>query len=433
MAAIITTDMRVKNANQYIDTVSTDSVYFFVGKTQQWGSSDSASEIETPVDTWHDQQTAWQRMFAMKKIAGSDVSHAIPRYTWESGQTYAEYDDQDSALSTKRYYVITDSLSVYKCLKAGNGASYDEPTGTSPSVNAEEADGYIWKYMYTLTGTQTSKYLTGSYMPVETLTGGDDGSGQWDVQDQAIAGAIHNIKVTNGGSGYTSGTVSVTVTGDGSNCTATANVVAGVVDSITVTNIGSGYNQAKVTITDSGSGANATARAIISPEGGHGSNPVNELGGFYTITNIELDGAEGGDIATDNEYRQLGMILNPYDFGTSNVSNATTLRTTKSLTLTNVNGTFQPDDTITGQTSGVSAYIDSVDGSTIYYHQEEGTGYGSFTNGEQINAGSVTADISALGDPEAEPFSGQIIYLENRAAVDRATDQIEDVKLILEF
>jgi len=29
MAAIITTDMRVKNANQYIDTVSTDSVYFF--------------------------------------------------------------------------------------------------------------------------------------------------------------------------------------------------------------------------------------------------------------------------------------------------------------------------------------------------------------------------------------------------------------------
>ena len=35
--------------------------------------------------------------------------------------------------------------------------------------------------------------------------------------------------------------------------------------------------------------------------------------------------------------------------------------------------------------------------------------------------------------PEVERYSGNIMYLENRGAVTRAADQIEDIKLIIEM
>ena len=442
MAAIITNRMRIKNADKFLDTVSSDSVYFFIGRTQPWANSDTS--IVTPVDSENDQVLAQQKMIAMKLIAASDTSHAVTRYNWTSGTTYAEYDDQDSALTTKQFYVLTDDFNVYKCLKAGSGASVVKPTGTAYTVNAEESDGYIWKYMYTLSGTTTDKFLTNTFMPVQTL-GSDDGSLQWDVQDNAVDGAIYRIKVTNGGSGYTSAPT-VTITGDGTGAAATATVSNGEVTEILIdTDVnglftgdeGSGYKQANVTITGGG-GSNATARAVISPVGGHGVDAVTELGGFFTMLNIQLDGEDGsGDFPVDNEYRQLGMVLNPYDYGTTNVSTATTRIAQQSLTWTgSITGNINVDDTITGGSSGAVAYVDSIDtdNNTIRFHQEAATGYTDFAPTETITASSGgSVSVTAVNDPEVDKFTGEVLYIENRSAVNRATDQIEDVKLVLEF
>jgi len=432
MAAIITQRMRINNANNFISSVSSDSMYFFIGRSQEWPSSDTA--IATPVDSENDQYGAQQKMVAMKKVAGSDVTSAVTRYNWTSGTTYAEYDDQDSALTTKQYYVITDAFNVYKCLQAGSGASVVKPEGTTTYANAETADGYIWKYMYTLTGIQTSRFLTNTFIPITTLES-DDGSLQWDVQDNAVDGAIHRIRITNGGTGYTSAPT-VTIDGDGNGATATATVSAGAVTEIEINTIGSGYNQAVVTFTGGG-GSDAAARVVISPPGGHGSDPVNELGGFFTMINVQLDGEDGsGDFPVDNDYRQLGMVLNPVNYGTTTTATATTLIATDQLTYTGISGgSFTVDGTITGGTSGAVAYIDSIDTDTgtIRYHQESDTGFEAFQSGETISAGSVSATIDSLVDPEVEKFSGEVLYIENRAAVTRAADQIEDVKLVLEF
>jgi len=442
MAAIITNRMRIKNADKFLDTVSSDSVYFFIGRTQPWANSDTT--IVTPVDSENDQVLAQQKMIAMKLIAASDTSHAVTRYNWTSGTTYAEYDDQDSALTTKQFYVLTDDFNVYKCLKAGSGASVVKPTGTSYEVNAEESDGYIWKYMYTLSGTTTDKFLTNTFMPVQTLSS-DDGSLQWDVQDNVVDGAIYRIKVTNGGSGYTSAPT-VTITGDGTGAAATATVSNGEVTEILIdTDVnglftgdeGSGYKQANVTITGGG-GSNATARAVISPVGGHGVDAVTELGGFFTMLNVQLDGEDGaGDFPVDNEYRQLGMVLNPYDYGTTNVSTATTRIAQQSLTWTaSITGNINVDDTITGGSSGAVAYVDSIDtdNNTIRFHQEAATGYTDFAPTETITASSGgSVSVTAVNDPEVDKFTGEVLYIENRSAVNRATDQIEDVKLVLEF
>lgn len=53
------------------------------------------------------------------------------------------------------------------------------------------------------------------------------------------------------------------------------------------------------------------AEPIISPQGGHGSNPVAELGGRALMINKKYSGSEGGKLTTQNEFRQFGIIKNP--------------------------------------------------------------------------------------------------------------------------
>lgn len=434
MVAIVTKQIRVNNAGSFVSDVGTNSTFLFIGRSQAWPNSDTS--VATPQDTVSDKNNVHQNMIALKKVAQSDVSHAITRYNWISGTTYTEYDDQLATLGSSQYYVITDELNVYKCLKQGTGASVVKPTGqTTTAANAETSDGYIWKFMYSLSGTQATKFLTNSFVPVNILTS-DDGSLQYQVQDNAQDGAIHRIRITAGGTGYTSAPT-VTIQGDGLNATATATVSGGSVTEIDMSNIGSGYNQAKITISGGG-GSGAEARAVISPPGGHGANAADELGGFFVMANVNLDSDEGsGDFPIDNDYRQLGLIRNPFDHGTTTVATATTLYATPTITYgTTTGGSWAVDDIVTGGTSGAKAYITSDDSTNgvLRYHQDDTTGYGTFSSGETItNPGGVSATINSLGDPEVEKFSGEVLYIENRSPVQRAASQIEDIKLVLEF
>jgi len=69
--------------------------------------------------------------------------------------------------------------------------------------------------------------------------------------------------------------------------------------------------------------------------------------------------------------------------------------------------------------------------------------HGYFTNSEVIAANTTGASGSgasatangngSVTGGDLTRFSGDIIYVENRSPVTRAADQIEDVKLIIEF
>lgn len=74
-------------------------------------------------------------------------------------------------------------------------------------------------------------------------------------------GMIDSIQVTNGGTGYTSATVSITST-TGKGATAIAVVSNGTISAINVTNPGTGYKDATVIIAGDGSDAIATATLI---------------------------------------------------------------------------------------------------------------------------------------------------------------------------
>jgi hypothetical protein len=53
------------------------------------------------------------------------------------------------------------------------------------------------------------------------------------------------------------------------------------------------------------------ATPIMSPPGGHGSNPVKELGASSIMIVKEYRGDEGGKISTENDFRQFGLLLDP--------------------------------------------------------------------------------------------------------------------------
>jgi hypothetical protein len=266
--------------------------------------------------------------------------------------------------------------------------------------------------------------LTTDYIPVQTLAS-DGGEDQWDVQAAAVNGSINIIKVTSGGSGYATAPA-VTITGDGSGATANATIVANVVTAITVTNAGTGYTRATVAFA---SGA-ATATAIISPKGGHGADAVEELGGKYVIINTRLEGGESNTISTANEFRQVGLVRDPYLFGTTTRATGSSYRQTFRYTLGSVTGTFLRDETVTSGSNTASV----VEWSTPNLFVTRPINFG-FANSATVTGGTsgATATITAINTPSLEAYTGDLLYVENRVPISRASDQIEDVKLIIQF
>ena len=529
MAAIVTSNFRVLNANNFKEDVSDSSVYVSIGKSDVWSltTSDTTDTTPfTPEDHLDDEGEARANLIGMKKVAASDLSHVIPRYTWTSGNSYVAWDSDDGSIFDKAFYIVTSEFKVYKCIKAGGGASSIQPTQTLTDPQTE-SDGYIWKYMYTIGVADAEKFLTNSYMPVKTvslsaegvvaattsssttvvLTGvnlditvgmtvsGTNISGTPTVsartgntltlstaqsltasdiltfafasdsdaetslteadfaqylnqkasRDSSTAAGIERIEVTAGGTGYTSAPT-VTITGDGSGATATATVAAGVVTTITVTGKGTNYSVADIVISGGG-GSDATARAVLSPKAGHGVDPKSELGGFFMSLNVQLDGADGnGDLTVGNDFRQIMLIKNPKVYNATPlagaIASADTLKATSYLDFdAAVDVTdYTVDELLVGQTSGAQAYVVEIDSANgyIYYHQNDKTGYASFTDGEDVQGQSSTTtgaleSASAVGNPEVDRSSGDILFLENRDPINRTTTQIEDIKVILEF
>ena len=92
------------------------------------------------------------------------------------------------------------------------------------------------------------------------------------------------------------------------------------------------------------------------------------------------------------------------------------------------------DDTITDDTTGVSAHVVEVDsdgsGNTRFrFIQNSNHVIGSFLPGNTINTNTGT--IGSDSDGYVDIYSGELLYLENRTRVERSLIQSEDIKIIL--
>lgn len=431
---------RVNSAEQFKESVTEPSpntnLYLAYGKVTAWPNDASPSVANTSVSTEYE---IWNNMIAGKKILGYDISHAIPRFNWTANTKYIAYDHRNSNLydGNTQFYVLTSDYNVYKCLANNNGAnSTVEPTAINPNAPTETSDGYIWKYMYTVSDSELLRFTTPNYIPVKTLPG-DEGSLQWDVQEAATEGAIYAIQLANAGSGYTNtSTITVTISGDGSSATATANinVTSQTVSTISMTDYGQGYTYATVTISGGG-GSGAQGVAIISPPGGHGSNPIYELGGSSLILNPYLRGTEENKLPATNDVRQISLIKDPLKRATENVS--TNLVFVQALTLTTIGtGDYQEDEIVYQGTSVSSA---TFSGRVVSWNSSNGILVVINTNGNPTSqsltgANSTTSRfISDTRSNDLKPYSGQILYVNNLSPITRSSDQTEEYKIVLKF
>lgn len=452
MAAVITDFFKKSIVQDIIDGIndSSDRYYIGVGRSEYW---DSADNPITPTNTMKDIREFRQSLQSVKKILSTSFS--VARVNWTTGTTYAQYDDTQVGHPSPNYYVLNQNHHVYVCLRTGRDTtgsavpSTVEPTGSNNHA-FETADGYVWKFLYTISALEANYFLSANYMPVSKIVGelDSDATGiqikHKEIQDTAVGGMITSIVVTDGGSGYTS-KPTVTITGNSADSdysiTAFIDSSTNTVSKIEFDNDSStlsyptGFDYAEVSISGGG-GTGATARAVLTDHNGLGFDARSDLKASGLMLHAKTQGSLD-DFIILQDFRQIGIIKNPKK-GNGSDSDLTseTANALKSMKISPITLAFNSDNVIVGSTSGTKAFIDEVDSDIIYYHQNDNTGYGSFVVGETLTESDGTGNgiISQLIDSsEVDPFSGEVLYIDNRTAVARTANQTEDIKIILQL
>lgn len=350
-------------------------------------------------------------------------------------------------------------------------------------------NNYIWKYLYTIQPNNAFKFLTTEFMPVETLRGSldangdiaDDGTGQYQVFHQARTtsnGGIFQIILNSGGTEYTQAPT-VTVVGDGSGAEATAQMSGESIREITVNVPGENYTWARVEITSvdgEGTGANATAiispRSVYSNTSGiyyrstHGIDPVQDLSAKYVMLYAQLYGNESGVVTGTNEYRRIAIVKNPtlstgqramgsvYDLTTKLVFSGTPVASMSASEFTKDELVFQSSSNAYGlvveQTDTylrvvrISAEPFTTTGLIVGVGNGNATSLMTLTGNvvttawpetlaTPIAASGVTAALEDIVVSPIEPYSGEILYVDQRVPVVRSSDQVEVLRIVLEF
>ena len=440
MAAIITDQIRILNAKNFVAGVSTstNSYYSFVGLTDPTAiQSDWDDDPPSPIDNFTNHNDFWDTAIALKKINATDVKQVVKKNSWTSGTTYDYYRSdygitnppkhaQGTSLYSSNYFVLNSDFRVYICLKNGTSPeqpdgkpSLDEPTFTDlePKAAGTSGDGYIWKYLYTIKPSELVKFDSTEFMPVPAdWASGSDNSA---VRNNAVDGGIKVVVIQNRGVGL--GTANRTYTrvpikgdGSGGECTVVVNADQQI-GTVEVTNQGSGYTFGTVDVIAGGlprPDSYPQLDVIIPPTGGHGSDIYKELGASNALvySRIEND-SENPDFITGNQIARIGIIENPQAFGSTALLSLDKASAAYAMRLTGTgysSATFTADGIITQTTgTGVTAIgkVISYDQTTgVLKYWQDRTMAGFTTVGAAtttpiygLNADRFTADIATGG------------------------------------
>ena len=465
-----------------------------------------------PLDNQAEIIAIHDEIIAAKRITDTFARAVIRRYNWDlvanpkydmwkpdysatpggGGQVGKTAATGATSIADAKFYVMNTAYEVFKCLYNGQNPSNasgqnatEEPittgvnyaSGTGLYTETTGA-GYIWKYMYTIPTDDVLRFLSSDFMPIVLPTN----SSRTAVTAAAVAGACDVVVIEDTGSGLpASQTLYTSIKGDG-----TGGIVkfitngSGGITSAEIQARGSGYTYANVLLGNGNlfsnvglttavatvSGWKGALEVILPPLGGHGKDHELELNAKRVMTNIRLTYSEGsGDFPVDNDFRRIGILKDPYNFGTTTFSTADTLSGLKALKINGATADFIPDERIQQTVSGGTAFgtvvswtLDS--GSTVNgvvkYIQTNDTNTDSgvvrafASNGANAITGALSAAsgtvntsyagallgatfAAGLANPEVENNSGEVIYVENRRLITRAPDQIEDIKLVIEF
>jgi hypothetical protein len=293
-----------------------------------------------------------------KHITPDDVKHMIRHIGWTSGTVYDMYDDITVGLESKNFYVVSQESTnyhVFKCLNNYNAApSTSQPLFSETAADDEvyrTNDGYQWKYMYSISASEYSKFATTDYVPVFPNA---------NVSGNAVFGSIDTILITNPGSqynSYASGTIKESTVG-GNTLIYTLSSDKFAEYDVTLASV-SGFVEEKVTSTFNAKTSNGVIIAVFTSNNtvritnvdrafnvGSGtkltgvttgansvivsstplSTSLSTSAGFYKNNSIYIrSGTGAGQLRSINEYIVTGdtrrvLINSPFDVALDNTS-----------------------------------------------------------------------------------------------------------------
>ena len=425
-------------------TSAVNTLYAFIGKVTPW---DDPYNPPVPTQDQYSLKQVFKNIVATKKITSADISPVLPRRDWVSGVVYDYYDDKTDMFPTKNFYVRNRYDQVFKCL----WNDHDTPSTVEPQLSpgtfdstflTQTSDGYKWKFLYSINAGAKQRFLDENWMPVP--------AGQF-VPNPTITnagiGSVDVINITTVGQGYDALGTQITIDGDGFGANASPVVnAAGYLTDVVVTNIGSDYTYANpvISVLSGYNTPNVAAVAIspVSPVGGHGLDPISELGCDSVMISLNLSGSEGGIIPTDMTYYQLGLILDPSSKDTNPlVTFGDIFDVTTQLFVSPGTGLFVSGQTIyQGQslaTATFTATVASFNATTniVKVINTYGTPIVNQALLQDAN-GPVTAAVRTLlsyQDPDFIIYSGYMTYIENRTAIQRSSDGTEQFRAVLRF
>jgi hypothetical protein len=416
---LVTTNFNVESAASFVGSFANNDYFVFAGKHTPYTGSDAI--LTAPNNSIKSTNLdVYDNMIFAKRISSSDVVHVVPRHLWSSNTFFYKYDHRDGDLYDKKFYTVVDDsteYNVYKCLFNNSNTTVNVNSTVAPSVKTLDpivtGDGYIWKYMYSITKTQYEKFATTNYIPVIANTAVEAGAtpGTIEVIDIVTRGRGYDNYISNGvfrttdlsvggvntiygapdtaeaeDDYYRGGVIKITnssagaagqyrrivdyrgvggqkifsldapftpapaagdeyevypyvyVWGDGTETTAAEaraiiDTAANSIVEIEMLSVGEGYRYGEsyagktsdtvpITINSAfidlpASVANnagftaATLQPIISPPGGHGSDPLSELSARRVCISTKFTNSEGSTIPVENDFRQVGIIKNP--------------------------------------------------------------------------------------------------------------------------
>ena len=509
MSAITTDNLRLVNCNNFIDDIDKNNYYIFIGlPNYDEYFSDWNTNVPDPIDNFYYSDSYKDTILGVKKITSADVIRVIPKIVWSSGikydmykHDYSRYNQTNITNSTRlydsRYYVMNSEYRVYICLYNGispenpNGiVSINEPTHTSESAQIE-SDGYIWKYLYTITPAEALKFDSTNYISVPNNWSATANSEVSRIRDSAVSGKVEVILIETATTYAISQSVynDVEIVGDGVGGRATVEFDEEAKPSrVTVTDGGSGYTFATLNldalvrpITEK-----SIFNVIIPPPGGHGKDVYKELGAFRTLIYSRIENSiTNPDFIEGNQFARIGIVRNMSQYGAGTTFSNDTGSGTFALKLTG-DASIEPEDSLIIQSStgakGVLVSTVSLGSSSIvkYIQPRENyldtyasgnvqktfdpylTNFSGITtsitysntefntNAITINGNSYVVDSaysgsqigdtflgqsfnSGLSKPDINIKSGEIVYIDNRVSVTRQSQQREDIKIIIEF
>ena len=480
--------------------------------------SDWDSNVPDPKDSFHQEDRYWDTMIALKKINAGDVKRVVRKLAWTSGTTYDYYRDDYSRSNTAaqtgasnlygaNYYVMNSDYRVYICIANGfdpdnllGKPSLDEPlhTDLEPKAAGTSGDGYLWKYLYTINPGDLIKFESTNFIPVP-----DDWTTTTNANITAVRGnaalsgnLLKNVVITTRGAGYGNAATytNVPINGNGTNakCSVTVNA-AGQISAVSITQGGDGYTYGTVDlesggVTNTTGSTDAVFNVIIPPQGGHGADIYRELGATRVLVYSRIENDDSNpDFITGNQFARVGLVKDPEEHGSTTIVSSTQASAVYALRLSGAGvtaATFTADARVR-QTVGVGStavgQVVSWDATTRVLKYWQSSALSGFTtagiaktNPEYgfelhdftaspptggsltISGGSVDLGIDTsftgittvinnktynlgqtftlgVAPPEVKKYSGEIIYVDNRASITRSTNQKEDIKIIVEF